>query len=82
MTDMTPKPTDAVQRVRGCLSDGVTPSLTSVRELLADRDRLHAIYKAADKTLREFGCLDEDHRERALFELAAIIGAYEGGTLP
>lgn len=74
--------TDPAERVRGCLADGVTPSLRSVSELLADRDRLHAIYKAADAMLREFGCMDDDHRERALFELAAIIGAYEGRTLP
>jgi hypothetical protein len=78
MTDMTPKPTDAVQRVRGCLSDGVTPSLASMRELLADRDRLHAIYRVACRAVDA----KPSDVERALFELAALIGAYEGGTLP
>lgn len=51
-----------------------------VRALLVDRDRLHAIYKVADKVvMAEAG---SSAREGALFELAAIVGAYEGETLP
>jgi hypothetical protein len=72
--------TDAAERVRGCLADGVTPSLRTVRELLADRDRLHAVYKAASAALEaDDSGID---RDGALFKLAAIIGAYEGGALP
>jgi hypothetical protein len=72
-------PDQQMRRIRRWNEQGLGVHPDDARALLADRDRLHAIYKAADEALIAY---DTGTYRRELLALAALIGAYEGGSLP
>lgn len=71
---------DYVDRARSWVEQRLPLHPDLARALLADRDALESIRQAADAVVESSDGLAED-RERAAFELAALLGQYEAGVL-
>lgn len=71
---------DYVERARSWVRQGLPLHPDLARALLAEIDALETIRKAADAVVESSDGLAE-YRERAAFELAALLGQYEAGAL-